>query len=172
MSEAPESRVSGALPPYNKPLPEPTAVSQPFWDAAKEHRLVLQRSKKTGKFVYYPRNVSPFGPDDELEWQEVSGRGKVYSYTVARRPTAPQWANDGPYVIAIVELEEGPHLTANILGCAPDDVRIGMAVTASFEDVTAEVTLVQFRPALGGAVPSPDAQDSSTGDKSDSSIAM
>jgi hypothetical protein len=172
MREAPESTGASAFTRYDKPLPEPTAVSQPFWDAAREHRLVLQRSKKTGKFVYYPRSVSPFGPNDELEWQEVSGRGKVYSYTVARRPTAPQWANEGPYVIAIVELEEGPHLTANILGCSPDDVRIGMEVTASFEDVTAEVTLVQFRPALGGAGQSPDAADSSTGGAADSLVAM
>ena len=163
MTEARES--TGAFVPYDKPLPEPTAVSQPFWDAAKEHRLVLQRSKKTGKFVYYPRNVSPFGPNDDLEWQEVSGRGTVYSCTVARRPTAPQWANEGPYVIAIVELEEGPHLTANILGCAPDDVRIGMAVTASFEDVTPEVTLVQFRPAVG-AGPTADALAEPPGDSS------
>ncbi len=132
---------------YAKPLPEPTPVSQPFWDAAREHKLVLQRSKKTGRFVYYPRSVSPFGPDDELEWTEVSGRGTVYSYTVARRPTAPQWANEGPLIIVIVQLAEGPHLTANLLGCAPDDVRIGMPVVASFEDVTPEVTLVQFRPA-------------------------
>ena len=171
MSDAPESTGEAAFTPYDKPLPEPTAVSQPFWDAAKEHRLVLQRSKKTGKFVYYPRSVSPFGPNDELEWQEVSGRGRVYAYTVARRPTAPQWANDGPYVIAIVELEEGPHLTANILGCAPDEVRIGMAVMASFEDVTAEVTLVQFRPVLSGAVRDADAQDGSTGAESDSLVA-
>lgn len=131
---------------YMKPLPEPTAVSLPFWDAAKEHRLVLQRSKKTGKYLYYPRAVSPWGPGDELEWGEVSGRGKVFSYTIAWRPTAPQWANDVPYVIAIVELDEGPRMTANIIGCAPEDVRIGMLVVASFEDVTPEVTLVQFRP--------------------------
>ena len=136
---------------YSKPLPEPTPVSQPFWDAAKAHRLVLQRSKRTGKFIYYPRAVSPYGPHDELEWTEVSGRGTVYSYTVARRPTAPQWANDGPLIIAIVQLAEGPHLTANLLGCAPEDVRIGMPVVASFEDVTPEVTLVQFRPAPGGS---------------------
>lgn len=138
--------MSGEATPYMKPLPESTPASQPFWDAAKEHRLVLQRSKKTGKYVYYPRAVSPWGPGDELEWSEVSGRGKVFSFTIARRPTAPQWANDAPYVIAIVELDEGPRMTANIIGCAPEDVRIGMLVVASFEDVTPEVTLVQFRP--------------------------
>lgn len=133
--------------PYTRPLPEPNAVSQPFWDAAKEHRLVLQRSKKTGRYVYYPRAVSPFGANDELTWTPVSGRGIVCSFTIARRPTAPQWAEDGPYVIAIVRLEEGPHLTTNIVGCDPDAVRIGMQVVAEFADVTAEVTLVHFRPA-------------------------
>ncbi|MCZ2111874.1 MAG: Zn-ribbon domain-containing OB-fold protein [Dehalococcoidia bacterium] len=132
---------------YSKPLPEQTKFSQPFWDGAKEHRLLLQRSKRTGKYIYYPRAVSPYGPGDELEWVEASGRGTVYSFTIARRPTGPQWAEEGPYVIAIVELEEGPRLTANILGCAPEQVAIGMAVTASFEDVTEDVTLVQFRPA-------------------------
>jgi len=132
---------------YIKPLPEPGPVTQLFWDAAREGRLCIQRSKNTGKYVFYPRAVSPFGPNDELEWADVSGRGTVYSYTVARRPTAPQWANEGPLIIAIVELEEGPRMTANILGCAPEDVAIGMAVTASFEAVTPEVTLVQFRPA-------------------------
>lgn len=133
--------------PYSKPLPEPTTFSRPFWEAARAHRLVLQRSKKTGKHIFYPRNVSPFGADDELEWVDASGRATVYSYTVARRPTAPQWADEGPYVIAIVELEEGPHMTTNIVDCAPEDVRIGMPVVAKFDDVTPEVTLVHFRPA-------------------------
>jgi uncharacterized OB-fold protein len=134
---------------YLKPLPEPTPATRPFWDAAREHRLLLQRSKRTGQFLYYPREVSPFGPEDELEWAEVSGRGSVYSYTVARRATAPQWANDVPYVIAIIELEEGPHLTANVIGCDPAAVFIGQPVAASFDDVTPEITLVQFRPSEG-----------------------
>ncbi|MGE5594734.1 MAG: Zn-ribbon domain-containing OB-fold protein [Hyphomicrobiales bacterium] len=134
---------------YTKPVPEPTPVTAPYWEAARQHRLCIQRSRKTGQYVFYPRAVSPFGADDVLEWVEVSGRGTVYTYTVARRPTGPQWANDGPYVIAIVELEEGPHLTANIIDCDPDQVRVGMPVTAAFQDVTPEVTLVQFRPAAG-----------------------
>ena len=131
---------------YMKPLPEPSEVSQPFWDAAKQHRLVLQRSAKTGKYVYYPRSVSPFGADDVLSWTELSGRGTVYTYTIARRATAPQWAGEEPYVIAIVELDEGPHLTTNIVGCPPEDVRVGMPVEVSFTDVTPEVTLVHFKP--------------------------
>ncbi|MCK9518844.1 MAG: Zn-ribbon domain-containing OB-fold protein [Dehalococcoidia bacterium] len=133
--------------PYLKPLPEPTTASKPYWDAAREHRLLIQRSKKTGEYVFYPRIVSPFGIDDELEWVEVSGRGTVYTYTVAHRPTGPQWANDGPYVIAIIALEEGPRMTANVVECDPKDVHIGMPVVATYDDVTPEVTLVQFRPA-------------------------
>lgn len=132
--------------PYMKPLPEPSPITQPFWDAAREGRLLIQRSKGTGKAVFYPRSISPFGPDDDLEWFEASGRGTVYTYTVARRPVAPQWANDPPLVIAIVELEEGPHMTTNLVECDPDDVRIGMPVTVAFDAVTPEVTLVKFRP--------------------------
>lgn len=135
-----------AAAPYAKPLPEPTPVSQPFWDAARQHRLLLQRSAKSGKFLYYPREVSPFAVDDALEWAEASGRGSVYSFTIARRATGPQWESDVPYVIAMVELEEGPRMTANIVGCEPTSVFVGMPVEVSFEDVTPEVTLVQFRP--------------------------
>ena len=142
---SPATEQPGAA-PYFKPLPEPTEVSRPFWDAAREHRLLIQSSTKTGKYVFYPRSVSPFAPDDELAWTEVSGLGTVYSYTVARRATAPQWSGDEPYVIAIVELDEGPHITTNIVGCAPGDVRIGMPVQVSFSDVTPEVTLVHFGP--------------------------
>ncbi len=133
--------------PYSKPLPDPTAASKPYWDGLRERKVMLQRSRKTGKFIFYPRIVSPFGRADELEWVEASGLGTVYSYTVARRPTAPHWADDGAYVIAIVELTEGPHITANIVGCDPDSVRSGMAVIADFVPATDEVTLLQFRPA-------------------------
>ena len=149
MSDAQTSADSVGRPPYNKPLPTPTAASQPFWNAAKEHRLLVQRSKRTGRRVFYPRLVSPFGPNDELEWVEASGRGIVYSFTVARRPTAPQWSEDAPYVIAIVELEEGGHMTTNIVDCDPDTVRIGMPVTVAFDDVTPDVTLVKFTPVPG-----------------------
>ncbi|MCA9829534.1 MAG: Zn-ribbon domain-containing OB-fold protein [Dehalococcoidia bacterium] len=131
---------------YGKPLPEPNTISKPYWDAAKEHRLVLQRSRKTGRFVFYPRAVSPFGADDTLEWVDACGRGTVYSYTVARRATSPQWNGDEPYVIAIVALDEGVHMTANIIDCSPDSVRIGLPVEVAFMDVTPEVTLVQWRP--------------------------
>ena len=132
--------------PYTKPLPDPTPATQPFWDGLREHKLMLQRSKKTGKAIYYPRSVSPHGPNDTLDWVECTGRGTVYSFTIARRPTAPQWAEDGDYAIAIVEIDEGARLTANIVNCPSDEVQIGMRVKAVFVDVTPEVTLLQFEP--------------------------
>ncbi len=132
---------------YTRPLPEPTDVTQPFWDGLRAHKLVLQRSKKGKRAIYYPRSVSPFGPKDQLTWTECSGRGTVYSFTVARRPTSPQWADAGDYVIAIVEIDEGARITANIVNCEPGSVRIGTSVRAVYQDVTPEVTLLQFEPA-------------------------
>jgi hypothetical protein len=77
---------------------------------------------------------------------KASGRGKVYTYTVARLPTHPAFAERVPYVIAIVELQEGPRMTTNIVGCDADSVRIDMEVKATFEDVSDEISLVMFRP--------------------------
>ena len=132
---------------YAKPLPHPTPLTQPFWDAAKAHRLALQRCASCSQYIYYPRAVCPHCGGGELEWKDVSGQGTVYSYTIARRPTARPFAPDVPYVIAIVELAEGPHMTTNVVECSPDEVRVGMAVEVAFEDVTDEVTLVKFKPA-------------------------
>jgi hypothetical protein len=135
-----------AAPPRPKPLPTPTPITKPFWDAAKEHRLSLQRCAACGKYVFYPRAICPYCGGARLEWTDVSGQGTVYSYTIARRATARPFAPDVPYVIAIVALAEGPHMMTNVVGCDPDSVRIGMAVEAVFDDVTPDVTLVKFRP--------------------------
>lgn len=132
---------------WTGPIPRPSTVSQPFWEGAREHRLVLQRSRNTGQYVFYPRAVSPFGADDTLEWAEVSGRGRVHAFSIARTPTAPHLVDQVPYVVAVVELDEGPHMTANIVDCLPEEVRTGMPVEAVYEDISEEITLVQFRPA-------------------------
>ncbi|MFQ5382400.1 MAG: Zn-ribbon domain-containing OB-fold protein [Dehalococcoidia bacterium] len=131
---------------YRKPLPSPNDTSRPFWDGLQQGRLLIQLSKTTGNHVFYPREASPFGAGDELEWVEASGRGTVYAFTIARRPPAAPWADDVPYVYAIVELAEGPRLTTNIVECDPESVAIGMAVEASFDHVTPEVTLLKFKP--------------------------
>ncbi len=131
---------------YAKPLPRPTAVSQEFWNAARGHELRLQRCRGCGQYIFYPRVFCPACLSDSLDWVTVSGRGRVYSFTVVRRAMHPGFRPDVPYVLAIVELEEGPRLTTNVVGCAPSDVRVEMPVEVVFDDVTPEVTLVKFRP--------------------------
>lgn len=132
--------------PLPLPLPRPTPITQPFWDAAKKHRLVLPRDSE-GNFFFYPRPIAPGSMDADLDWGEVEPCGTVYSFTVDRRGTAPAFVAQAPYVIAIVELDAGPHLTTNIVGCDIDEVRVGMRVEAVFEDVTDTITLIKFRPA-------------------------
>jgi uncharacterized OB-fold protein len=130
---------------YIKPLPKPTPTSRPFWEAAKRHELMLQRCGGCNGFIYYPRDRCPRCLCDNLEWQRASGRGKVYSYTVVRRASTRSFS-DKPYVLAIVELEEGVRMTTNI-ETPPESVKIGMPVTVYFDDVTPEHTLVKFKPA-------------------------
>jgi hypothetical protein len=131
---------------YNKPLPSPSPITQGFWAAAHRHEFLLQRCRNCRRYIHYPRAACPHCLSQDLEWAPASGRGAIYSYTVARRPTASVFADMTPYVIAIVELEEGPRMTTNIVGCPPEEVRIGMPVEVVFDDVTDEVTLVKFRP--------------------------
>ena len=129
------------------PLPRPSPISKPYWEAGRRHELSVQQCTACKHHVFYPRlNCTNCG-GQQLVWVTASGRGTVYTYTVARRPTHPAFAARTPYVIAIVELEEGPRMTTNIVDCNPDSVKIGMAVEAAFEDVSPEVTLVVFRPA-------------------------
>jgi uncharacterized protein len=130
-----------------RPLPRPTPVSAPYWEAARRHELAIQRCASCQRHVFYPRLNCPACGSQQLDWVTASGRGTVYTYTIARRPTHPAFAGRTPYVIAIVELEEGPRMTTNIVGCDPDSVQIGMPVEAAFEDVNPDSTLVVFRPA-------------------------
>lgn len=127
-----------------RPLPRRTPTSAPYFDAAREGRLRLQKCSRDG-FFFYPRSRCPECLGDDLVWEDVSGRGRVYSYTVDRVGLDPAQRERLPLVVAIVELEEGPRLTANIVGCSPEEVSIGMPVEASFEDLGRE-TLVHFRP--------------------------
>ena len=131
---------------YAKPLPRPTPVSKEFWEGARRHELRIQRCSSCEEHVFYPRVVCPKCLADGLEWVTASGRGKVYSYTVVRRAMHPSFRPDVPYIYAVVELEEGPHMTTNIVGCSPDEVSVDMPVEVVFDNVTEEMTLVKFKP--------------------------
>lgn len=127
-----------------RPLPVENPTTKPYFDAAKEHRLSLQRCPRDGYF-FYPRTHCPECMGDDWEWQDVSGRGEVHAFTIDRVGHDPAFAAHVPLAIAIVELEEGPRMTANLSGCTPEEVRVGMPVEVSFEDLDGH-TLIHFRP--------------------------
>ena len=126
------------------PLPSPTALSQPHWDGCREGRLMVQRCRDCTTYVFIPQPRCTACHADALEWVESSGRGTVYSYTVVHRAPRPQF--ETPYVVAIIELEEGWHMLSNVIGCAVDAVDVGMPVTARFTGMSEEITLPYFVP--------------------------
>src|ERR1700691_1162707 len=99
-----------------KLIPQPTPDTLPFWRAAKEGRLILPRCEACGPF-FYPRSFCPKCGSSKLDWIEASGRATLYSYVINVTPLAPGYA--APYVIAVVSLEEGPRMMANILEVEP-----------------------------------------------------
>jgi len=129
-----------------KPLPEATPVSAPFWTALREHRIRIQYSPSTRRYVFYPRILSPGSLQDDLEWRDISGLGSLYSFTVADRPTAPQWTDSLPQLLAIVEWDEGPRLSTELVNVTPDRLQVGMRVRPVFCDEQTDVTLLRYEP--------------------------
>lgn len=136
--------------PPERPLPVPDALTAPYWDAAREHRLVMPRCSDCARFHFYPRTLCPHCSSPRLAWTDCSGRGEVYSFTVVHRAPGPAFAADVPYVVATVRLAEGPHLMTRLRNVEPQAVRIGMAVQVAFEAASAEITLPVFEPAEEG----------------------
>ena len=131
----------------DKPLPVPTPVTRPFWDGLREHKVRIQYSPSADRWVFYPRILAPGTLADDLEWREISGMGTLYTYTVARYPTAPPWSDDVPQLLAVIELDEGPRLTSELVEVAPEDVEVGARVGPVFCDVPdAGITLLRYAP--------------------------
>jgi uncharacterized OB-fold protein len=126
------------------PLPRPTRLSRPHWDGCKEGALRVQRCRACAHFVFIPQPICTRCQADALDWVTTSGRGAVYSYTVVHRPPRPDFA--APYVVAIVELEEGWHMLTNLIDVAPDQVHVGMPVAVRFRPMSDDITLPYFAP--------------------------
>jgi uncharacterized OB-fold protein len=134
-----------------KPLPQPTPETQPFWDGCKAHELRLQFCRDCQKFFFYPRIFCPTCLSDNTEWRPVSGKGTLLTYVLSARP-APGFEDELPYAIAIVQLDEGPHLMTNIVGTAitPENLPAGLPVEVVFTDVNEQITLPKFQPVGAG----------------------
>lgn len=134
-----------------KPLPAITTEAKPFWDAAAQQKLMIQRCKACNAWVWTPRPSCNECGSENIDWTQMSGRGEVYSFTVIRqivgRAASPAFQKDVPYVVAWVDLDEGPRMITNIVGCAVEEVKLGMKVTVQFEQAADDVWLPKFRPA-------------------------
>jgi uncharacterized OB-fold protein len=127
--------------------PPSSEAAQPFWDATRERRLVLQWCTSCDRPVHYPRHLCPSCLGDALTWHEASGRATVYAVTVEHRPQQPGLAAMAPLAVALVDLEEGVRLLTNVVGTAPEDVAVGMAVRVTWEPLDDGRHLPLFAPA-------------------------
>lgn len=126
------------------PSPVVTAETEPFWDATLHGKLMLQRCVSCQAVIWYPRFFCPTCHSTDPEWFEASGRGEVYSFAVVRRGDGP-YAGAGPYVLAYVELDEGPRMMTNLVDFALDEVEIGTRVQVVFHDTGHGSALPRFR---------------------------
>jgi uncharacterized OB-fold protein len=117
-------------------LPVVEDESRPYWEAAKQGRLLVKRCRSCERLHHYPRPFCPFCWSADVEWHEVAGRGTLYTYSVVYRNDLPPFDEWGPYVPAVVELEEGPRLMTNIVDADPESLSVGMPVEVRFRDLT------------------------------------
>lgn len=127
------------------PKPVVNGDSQAYWQGAAEGRLLLRRCKNCSEIHFMPRFTCPKCWSDELEWFDASGKGTVHSFTIIRRASDPNFAHLCPYVVALIDLEEGPRMMSNILGDGALDVKIGDAVSVLFEDRGDGAKVPQFQ---------------------------
>jgi len=133
---------------YKKPLPMIHPDNEPYWAALKQHELRMQRCQECGTLRYPVSPVCHKCLSDQVDWEQLSGKGTLGTWIVVEQATGnPAWQEDVPYVVALVNLAEGPRLTSNVVGIDPDKLRYGMPLEVVFDEVTPEVTLAKFRPA-------------------------
>jgi uncharacterized OB-fold protein len=132
---------------YKKPLPTPSTESRPFWEAAREHRLVFQECADCGRLRHYPQPMCPACGSFESGWEEYTGGGRIHTWTVVHEVGTPGFAEETPYKLVVVELDNGLRLAGNLRNAGREHLQRGQRVRVIFEDVTPEVTLPQFEPA-------------------------
>ncbi len=130
---------------WQRPLPRPDFVTAPYWEAATRAELLIQRCPACGHRQFYPRALCTVCGADP-EWERASGHGTVHTFTIIRQNYAKPFCDQLPYVVAMIELDEGPMMMTNITDCLVDDVSIGMPVEASFVIVDDGIGVTFFRP--------------------------
>lgn len=129
----------------NKPLPTPTEISAPYWNGLKQGRLTLPHCKSCGHWVFFPRRHCDQCWSQDLEWKEVGGTGTLYTYTLTRISTLPDFADEMPQKMAVVELDEGVRINTTLIGVEECEIEVGMRVKPVFDTVKSDGTaLLRF----------------------------
>lgn len=133
----------------NKPLPVITDLTRPFWTAAKNRKLVLQKCQRCEVFNFHPKPWCIECGSRELRWTDAKPTGTVYSFTISRTVAMnfPGWEKDLPVLLCLIDLDDGARMYAQVTDCSPEEIRIGMRVTVHFEDISEEAGIPKFRPA-------------------------
>ncbi len=120
--------------------------NKPYWDYIRQHELRVQKCVKCGKLHYPVSPICPHCMSLESEWTRLSGKGKVISFVIVHRGRSPLFPPNSPYVVGIIEMEEGIRMLSNVVGCKPEEVKMDMPVEVVFEDVGPELTVPRFKP--------------------------
>ena len=137
-----------------RPVPTTSPETEPFWQGCRDGVLLLQSCHACGNLQYYPRAVCTACLSSDLDWRRASGRGRIHSFTTVHRALSPAFEDDLPYVVAVIELEEGLRMVSRIVGRDSERLVIEQPVEVAFERVDGQWVLPVFRPA-----PAPDPRD-------------
>ena len=132
-----------------KPVPVPDDLSAPFFDGARDRKLMLQHCSACDSWSFPVRERCPHCFAAKLTWRQASGRGTLYTFTVMHQVMNPGFASAVPYNVAQVDLDEGVRMVSNVVGTGNDALRIGMRLEVVFEDVSDEIRIPKFRPVAG-----------------------
>jgi uncharacterized protein len=125
--------------------PKSRSYSKPYWEGTREKKLLLQYDPKNGRYQFYPRPLSLATGRRTLEWREVSGKGEVFSFTIARRAREPFRGHE-PFLIALVTLDEGVNVMGNVVGCTLEEMKIGLRVKPHWAPLPNGTHLLMFTP--------------------------
>ncbi|MCF8565754.1 Zn-ribbon domain-containing OB-fold protein [Alicyclobacillus tolerans] len=131
---------------YGRPLPVTKGIAEKFWNALNQEKFLYQRCDDCLAAIFYPRVVCPQCMSDNLSWQTSSGKGNVYTYTVVYKPVDARFKPIAPYVVALIDLDEGIRVMGNIVGWHdPEAIQVGQRVAVEYQRVTDQITLPMFR---------------------------
>jgi uncharacterized protein len=128
-------------------LPVADDDTRPFWDAARDRKLLIKRCADCGRAHFYPRRFCPWCWSEAVHWEEASGRAVLYTWSVVHHNDLPPFPDRLPYVAAVVDLAEGPRMQTNVVDCDADALSVGMALRVAYRDLAEEVTIPVFVPA-------------------------